>query len=97
MESNCVVLILCTVIAIYLACKQSCKYECTPGFSGRICINVQYQRRERLHSREQDDFSGMFRLWGECKNTLWAAGKMFRYQQQDFLSLIMKFSDWKLK
>jgi hypothetical protein len=29
--------------------------------------------------------------------TLWAAGKMFRYQRRDFLSLIMKFSDGKLK
>jgi hypothetical protein len=26
-------------------------------------------------------------VMGECKNTLWAAGKMFRYQQQNFLSL----------
>ncbi len=59
-----------------------------------VSTYVQYQRREKLRSREQDDFSGMFRLWGECKNTLWPAGKMFR---QDFLSFIVEFSDWKLK
>ena len=36
-------------------------------------------------------------VMGECKKTLWATSKMFRYRQQDFLFLIIEFSDGKLK
>ncbi len=31
------------------------------------------------------------------EKTLWAAGKLFWYRQQDFLSLLREFSDRKLK
>jgi hypothetical protein len=60
--------------------------ECAsiPGFSGRIYINVSTPEKNSAP---------------ESRNvkTLWAAGKMFRYQRWDFLSLIMEFSDEKLK
>jgi hypothetical protein len=34
---------------------------------------------------------------GNLKKTLWAAGKLFWYLQQDFLFLIPEFSGGKLK
>jgi hypothetical protein len=34
---------------------------------------------------------------GECKKDLWVAGKMSWYQQRDCQSLLMEFSDGKLK
>jgi hypothetical protein len=33
----------------------------------------------------------------ECEKDLWVAVKMSRYQQRDFLSLVMEFSDGNLK
>jgi hypothetical protein len=39
------------------------------------------------------EFSDM----GEGVKDLWVAGKMSRYQQWDCLSLVMEFSDGKLK
>jgi hypothetical protein len=40
-----------------------------------------------------EDFSDM----GECEKDVWVAGKIFWYQQRDFQSLVMEFSDGKLK
>ena len=34
---------------------------------------------------------------GECEKDLWVAGKKFWYQQRDFQSLVMEFSDGKPK
>jgi hypothetical protein len=34
---------------------------------------------------------------GECEKDLWVAGKMSWYQQRNYLSLVMEFSDEKLK
>jgi hypothetical protein len=34
---------------------------------------------------------------GYCKNSIWVAGKLIWYQQQDFLNLIREFSEGKLK
>jgi hypothetical protein len=45
--------------------------------------------------------SGIFWLqlsgMGNFKKTLWAAGKLFRYLQHEFLSLMREFSGGKLK
>ncbi len=56
-----------------------------PGFSGRICC---FWPGFSVRS-----FSGM----GNLKKTLWAAGKLFRYLQREFLSLMREFSGGKLK
>ncbi len=56
-----------------------------PGFSGHICCFW-------------PGFSGRsFSGTGNFKKTLWAADKLFQYQQLDFLSLIREFSGGKLK
>jgi hypothetical protein len=34
---------------------------------------------------------------GYCKNSIWVAGKLFWYQQQDFLTFTREFSEGKLK
>jgi hypothetical protein len=43
------------------------------------------------------DFPAVTFLTLGIVKTVWVAGKSFCYQQQGFLSLIMKFSDGKLK
>jgi hypothetical protein len=46
------------------------------------------------HSKDRESFPAL----GECeKRSMQVAGKMFRYRQQDCLSLIMEYSDRKLK
>jgi hypothetical protein len=40
-----------------------------------------------------EEFSDM----GECEKDLWVAGKMFWYQQRDCPSVVIEFSDGKLK
>ncbi len=56
-----------------------------PGFSSHICYF-----RPGLSGRR---FSSI----GDLKKTLWVAGNLFWYRQQDFWSLIREFSDGKLE
>jgi hypothetical protein len=48
---------------------------------------------QKVSLQGPEDFSDM----GECEKDLWVAGKIFWYQQRDCQSLVMEFSDGKLK
>jgi hypothetical protein len=64
-------------------CKMS-----HPG-TGRLFRNWEF----KVSFQGPEEFSDM----GECEKDLWVAGKMSRYQQRDYLSLVMEFSDEKPK
>jgi hypothetical protein len=48
---------------------------------------------QKVSFQGPEEFSDM----GECEKDLWVAGKMSWYQQRDCQSLVMEFSDGKLK
>jgi hypothetical protein len=48
---------------------------------------------EKVSFQGPEEFSDM----GECEKDRWVTGKMSRYQQRDCLSLVLGFSDGKLK
>ena len=60
-----------------------------PG-TGRLFRHLEMQK---VSFQGPKEFSDM----GEGVKDLWVAGKMSRYQQWDCLSLVMEFSDGKLK